>query len=190
MFLNIFGNALDKFAVLCYNKHIRSYCTKQIKHSVKCMAYNTKVVAYYHMGYMKRKHYILLTIISLTTGTLVYVFYNQSTFVFTAVSKVIHIPKMNIENPILAGFLQCYCADLFWAFSFALIIQSILMLDRKKAYWLMLSSCLGLVVEILQMFHIIKGVFDFYDIIVYIIGTGITTIIVRLGGNHYESKTK
>lgn len=139
---------------------------------------------------MKRKHYILLTIISLTIGTLVYIFYNQSALVFAAISKIIHIPTINIENPILAGFLQCYCADLFWAISFALITQSILMLDRKQAYWLMLSSCLGLVVEMLQLFHIIKGVFDYYDIIVYILGTGITTIIVKLGGKNYENKAE
>ena len=64
------------------------------------------------------------------------------------------------------------------------------MLDRKQAYWLMLSSCLGLVVEMLQLFHIIKGVFDYYDIIVYILGTGITTIIVKLGGKNYENKAE
>ncbi|MBR3447671.1 MAG: hypothetical protein IKH27_07710 [Oscillospiraceae bacterium] len=139
---------------------------------------------------MKRKHYLILAASALAAGTLVYVFYNQSPVVFAVLFQNIHVPKLTVRNPILACFLKCYCADLCWAISFSFLVQSILMLNRKQAHWLLLTSALGIIAELLQLFHIMKGVFDVNDIIVYLIGTIITAIIVRLGGKQYESNAE
>ena len=83
-------------------------------------------------------------------------------------------------------FTQCYAADLFWAVSFAFIIQSIVMIPKKKAVWLLLTALLGISVELLQLLHMMKGVFDSADILVYLIGALISALTVRFGGKEHD----
>lgn len=139
---------------------------------------------------MKRQHYILLSIISLALGILVYILFHPVPVAFDLLPWIKSFPKIPIHSPILNQFIQSYAADMLWATSFAFIIQCIIMLPKRKSVLLLLSALLGLTVELLQLFHIMKGVFDPIDIIVYIIGAFITAITVRLGGKDYGEHNK
>lgn len=135
---------------------------------------------------MKRLHYLLLSIISLATGIMVYILFHPVPLAFDLIPWIKSFPSIQIHSPIIKQFTQCYAADLFWAASFAFIIQCIVMVPKKKAIWLMLTALLGISVELLQLLHMMKGVFDPADILAYLIGALISVLTVRLGGKDYD----
>lgn len=135
---------------------------------------------------MKRKHYILLSIVSLALGILVYILFHPVPVAFDLIPWIKSFPSIQIHSPIIKQFTQCYAADLFWAVSFAFIIQCIVMVPKKKAIWLLLTALLGISVELLQLLHMMKGVFDPVDILAYLIGALISVLTVRLGGKDYD----
>lgn len=97
-----------------------------------------------------------------------------------------HFQQINGDNSILYTFVKDYGADLLWAISFTFVVQSILMLNSKSVYWLLFTTMLGAAVEVMQLFGIINGTFDLYDILVYFLGSLITIIIIKIGGNRNE----
>lgn len=135
---------------------------------------------------MKRQHYLLLSIISLATGIMVYILFHPVPLAFDLIPWIKSFPSIQIHSPIMKQFTQCYAADLFWAVSFAFIIQSIVMIPKKKAVWLLLTALLGISVELLQLLHMMKGVFDSADILVYLIGALISALTVRFGGKEHD----
>ena len=139
---------------------------------------------------MKRKHYILLSIVSLALGILVYILFHPVPVAFDLIPWIKSFPKIPIHSPTFNQIIQCYAADMFWAMSFAFLIQCILMLPPKKSIVLLLTALLGATVELLQLFHVMRGVFDPVDIIVYFVGAVIAAIMVRLGGKDYGEHNK
>ena len=119
-----------------------------------------------------------------------YVLFNPTPCVFDVIPWIRAFSGIQIHNPVINQFIQCYSADFFWAVSFAFILQSILMLSEKKTFWLLLSAFLGIAVEIMQLCHVMKGVFDPVDIVIYMIGAFFVTITVRLGGKENEENYK
>ncbi len=86
---------------------------------------------------------------------------------------------VHIQISLIDDFMHCYCADLLWAMSFTFLLQSIFMLKGNRIFLLIASALLGIVTEFLQLFSVFNGVFDVYDIIVYIIGAVVATFIIR-----------
>lgn len=119
-----------------------------------------------------------------------YILFNPTPCAFNVIPWIRTIPTFQIHHPIIKQFIQCYSADFFWAVSFAFIVQSILMLSGKKTFRLLLSAFLGIAVEIMQSCHVMKGVYDPVDVVIYIIGAFIVTITVRLGGKDNEENNK
>ena len=94
--------------------------------------------------------------------------------------------QINCDNSILYTFLKDYGADFLWAISFTFVVQSILMLKAKSVYWLLFTTLLGVAVEVMQLFGIINGTFDLYDILAYFLGSLISVIIIKIGGKRNE----
>ena len=60
------------------------------------------------------------------------------------------------------------------------------MLNSKSVYWLLFTTMLGAAVEVMQLFNIINGTFDLYDIFVYFLGALISILIIKIGGQRNE----
>ena len=135
---------------------------------------------------MKRKHCIILAVISLCLGLCIYLFVNQSTYIYSMLPVELRFQQINCDNSILYTFLKDYGADFLWAISFTFVVQSILMLKAKSVYWLLFTTLLGVAVEVMQLFGIINGTFDLYDILAYFLGSLISVIIIKIGGKRNE----
>ena len=135
---------------------------------------------------MKRKDCIILAVISLCLGLCVYLFFNQSTYIYKILPVELQFKQINCDNSVLYIFIKDYCADLLWSISFTFVVQSILMLNFKSVYWLLLTAMLGTSVEVMQLFNIINGTFDLYDIFVYLLGALISILIIKIGGQRNE----
>jgi len=139
---------------------------------------------------MKREHCIIVCIVAMLLGIYIYIFLSDTPDIFSEFQSYIKFTKYKISNPIIDTFIQCYSADLLWSISFTFIVQAIVMLPKEKIYLLLLTPTLGVAVEISQLFHIIRGVYDICDIGVYIIGSIISTLIIYLGGKRNELQSK
>lgn len=65
-------------------------------------------------------------------------------------------------------------------FAFAILVQVILNLPSNKLYFLLLCTLLGVVFELSQHVHIVKGTADFGDIAAYLLGCICAIGIIRL----------
>jgi len=135
---------------------------------------------------MKRLSCIVIAGVSLLLGLLVYLLFNQTTYLYISLPDWLHFRQITIDNNILNALLKNYCADLLWAISFTFVVQSILMIEPPKAYLLLFTSLLGVVVEVMQLLNILNGTFDFYDILVYFLGALISIFIIKTGGRKNE----
>ncbi len=137
---------------------------------------------------MKRLSYIIIATISLLLGLLVYLLFNQTTYIYSFLPDWLRFQQITLDNGILNVLIKNYCADLLWAISFTFVVQSILMLELPKVYLLLFTSLLGAVVEVMQLLSILNGTFDFYDILVYFLGALISILIIKTGGRRNEIK--
>ncbi len=135
---------------------------------------------------MKRKHCIIIAAISLCLGLCVYLLFNQTTYIYSFLPDWLRFQQITVDNDVLDMLLKNYCADLLWAISFTFVVQSILMLKPPKVYLLLFTTVLGVAIEIMQLFSIINGTFDLFDILVYFLGSLISIIIIKIGGKRNE----
>lgn len=68
-------------------------------------------------------------------------------------------------------FIRNYIPDSLWSISFYLVSSSILKQISKNYNWLALLYCavFSILFEVLQKFNIVKGTFDIFDIVTYMI---------------------
>ena len=135
---------------------------------------------------MKRKHCIIIAAISSCLGLCVYLLFNQTTYIYSFFFFFLRFQQITVDNDVLDMLLKNYCADLLWAISFTFVVQSILMLKPPKVYLLLFTTVLGVAIEIMQLFSIINGTFDLFDILVYFLGSLISIIIIKIGGKRNE----
>ena len=138
---------------------------------------------------MERKKYLLFSTVSLALGLIVYLFFNQNTYISRMISSVIDLPCIHLKNRYIESFIHSFLADFLWSVSATFAIQYIVELKGRKILLLGFTAVLGLTVELLQKFNIMSGVFDFYDIITYIIGSFFSILIILLGRKTYENKS-
>ena len=119
---------------------------------------------------MKNKKVILgfISLGLLLLGLIFYLLLNEDAFV----SKIV---------------LRNFGADFLWSVSFTMIIQIILWLDKKKTFFLLFCSLLGIIYELMQCFGVAAGTADILDMIVYVMGSLFAIIIIQ-GGKLYEEK--
>lgn len=138
---------------------------------------------------MERKRCLIFGVLSLLLGLLVYLFFNQNTYISGIIPSAIHLPHVQLKNRYIESFIHSFLADLLWAASATFAVQYIVELKGRKVFLLSLTAVLGIAVELMQKFNIMSGVFDFYDIIVYVIGSFCSILIIILGRKSYENKS-
>ena len=137
---------------------------------------------------MKRK-WILLVIstVLLVLGLLLYLLFNREAFISRVFLEIIPI-HISFNDSFGIRILRGVGADFLWSVSFALIVQAIVWIEKKKTGLLVFCSLLGIVYELMQCFGITPGTADIVDVIVYILGS-LFAILIILGGKLYEEKS-
>ena len=115
--------------------------------------------------------YFLLSILCLFIGVGAYYFFKKDILVYEA---FIGIKKMNIKSYSFTNWLP----DLCWEISFLFMLTAI------WGHWRLVpisikivSLCLILGTELVQMLGLVPGTGDFKDILVYFIGFAIFTLL-------------
>ena len=115
--------------------------------------------------------YFLLSLLCLFIGVGVYYFFKKDILVYEA---FIGIKKMNIKSYSFTNWLP----DLCWEISFLFMLTAI------WGHWRLVpisikivSLCLILGTELVQMLGLVPGTGDFKDILVYFIGFAIFTLL-------------
>ena len=138
---------------------------------------------------MKNKKVILgfISLGLLLLGLIFYLLLNEDAFVSKIVFDIIPIQSFSESNNAFVKVLRNFGADFLWSVSFTMIIQIILWLDKKKTFFLLFCSLLGIIYELMQCFGVAAGTADILDMIVYVMGSLFAIIIIQ-GGKLYEEK--
>ena len=123
----------------------------------------------------------------LLLGLIFYLLLNEDAFVSKIVFDIIPIKSICKSNNDFVKVLRNFGADLLWSISFTMIIQIILWLDKKKTFFLVFCSLLGIIYELMQCFGVAAGTADILDMIVYVMGSLLAIVIIQ-GGKLYEEK--
>lgn len=76
--------------------------------------------------------------------------------------------------------LRNYAPDLFWAISLTIALTIVRSFNSNQIVIIISCVLLGLSYEMGQYFNLFSGTFDFYDIIIYAIGSILGILISRI----------
>ncbi len=117
---------------------------------------------------------LLNSFLSLIIGIIIYAFLRKQTY-FHSIFNLQVSSCANIEHWLL-DFLRFYLTDALWAYS----LTSALFIFNSPKISIILSISFGILWEIGQFFHFLRGTGDFIDILMYITASIIAAIIIFL----------
>lgn len=115
----------------------------------------------------------VLSIASLFTGLLVYVFFRESTYIHLMLNKIgLEIDFYNLKvNNGFVSFLKYYLVDYLWCFSLSFLLSAI-SYELKFTTIIsnsLLATFLGIFFEWAQKIGLINGTADFCDLVMYVL---------------------
>lgn len=127
-----------------------------------------------------RKKLFILSLSSLFLGILIYLLLRVSTLrVFSWLSFVgidflnssLRTKTLNFASHIPEWFVFSF-PDGLWIFSYIILMLSIwnLKISKQNIFWLIIIPFIAILSEILQIFGIISGTFDIFDLTFYLLG--------------------
>ncbi len=139
--------------------------------------------------------YAAFIVIPILLGTYIYIALAPDTYPHILFERLFPGIDLTIqrteENYHLTGFLRNYLCDFLWAFS----LESCIMLifngcKRQLLISVIISSLFSVIIEVLQKFELIFGVFDIIDLACEIIAVILAGLIINflLGGKSNENK--
>lgn len=140
---------------------------------------------------MRPKTLRLLGILFLLIGISVYLFFQQESRFLSPWLSFLNIRKIDIENPTLRLLVCDHLADFCWSSAFVFFVQSVLVLNKKQAVYLLSCCGLGAAFELMQYFGIVSGTADILDMLAYFLGalTAVMIIItLKSKEDHHEKK--
>ena len=142
-----------------------------------------------------RKTLILISIITLSIGTLIYLLFRVSTLKVFSWLNFLGIDFVNNDlrkksinyMPKIPDWFIFSLPDGIWIFSYVLVMISIwnFTLNKKSIFWMTIIPLVAIFSEIFQIFDFIPGTFDFVDLSFYILGFILPFIIFK---NHFNFK--
>lgn len=119
--------------------------------------------------------------IPLTSGFLIYLFFYKNTYINTAVESFMgfSLPYFYFNNA-FHHFLTCWACDFLWAY--ALTFSLFFCLKSFKSplpLTFIVSALFSTVIESLQLFGIISGTFDIWDILMELTAIAFAVIILK-----------
>lgn len=115
---------------------------------------------------------LILSAAALWGGITIYILFRNNDYLSTI--SILNNLKYDIQSPFV-DFLKCHFTDFLWAFSFCCALTVFLFkVSRKSIVAVGISvSASGAVFEICQLFHCIRGTYDFIDILMYCLATAV-----------------
>ena len=142
-----------------------------------------------------RKTLILISIITLSIGTLIYLLFRVSTLKVFSWLNFLGIDFVNNDlrkksinyMPKIPDWFIFSLPDGIWIFSYVLLMISIwnFTLNKKSIFWMTIIPLVAIFSEIFQIFDFIPGTFDFVDLSFYILGFILPFIIFK---KHFNFK--
>lgn len=124
----------------------------------------------------KRFRWLLGALISLGVGAVLYGVYRQDTHI-GGILRLVFRKEMPIDQP-LAAFAAWYFPDYLWMFSLSCCLFAILSPEGESpviSSVIALSS--GVIWELFQLFGVVPGTADLWDIFLYIMAVLSTVMI-------------
>lgn len=109
-----------------------------------------------------------LAFLSLSAGMLNYYFFQSRIFFFELFPHSGHRPILIVDKT-LRGFLLGYFSDIAWCTALYLVGVVLAESNLLQKQWKILILLLPVISEFAQFFHFIPGIFDWYDILVYVV---------------------
>ena len=123
------------------------------------------------------KKEVLLSISSLIIGLIIYIFFRNGTYIHTFL-KIHNSFNLSHLNFFGSDFIKYYFPDFLWAFA---LTNALLALSNKKNKEKMIIGAvvilLSILWEVLQIFEIVSGTFDFIDCFIYLFAVIIAVAI-------------
>ncbi len=135
------------------------------------------------MNFKKRIIFITLCVFSLFIGGILYIIFRENTYI----AKIFPWKDAILFLRTYFSFLECdflkfYFPDFLWAFSLCSGLHSIFIPNTKVSKICSATVFLfGTLYEFLQLINIIGGTFDFFDILAYLLGSVVITLINLVG---------
>ena len=113
---------------------------------------------------MKKIVFIFLLLFS---GLLVYWFFDAN-IIFFKVTGITHLPSGNWNHSPVALLIRNYLPDFLWAMA---VMNTAVFIWEKKfpMIYVYMLFALPFLSEIMQVFKLVPGTFDWYDLLVYVI---------------------
>ena len=100
-------------------------------------------------------------IIPLFIGFIIYCAVNKNTYI----SGIINTPISIDVKGVFGLFIKCWLCDMLWSYAFVFALSYALSAFRHAVLLAaIISFCIGVVLELLQLFGLITGTFDILDI--------------------------
>lgn len=122
--------------------------------------------------------------VPLLIGLFLYVVFRPDTIISNAIYGLLQLTKPDIRaNSSLLSevifFLRCYSCDMLWAYSLTFACSAIIGTSaRQLAVTGIICFSFEILIELLQNYGVLTGVFDFLDIILEIISTLLAVLII------------
>jgi len=132
-------------------------------------------------AFVTRKKLLLLeTIIPLMVAGVIYYFFCPDVYFVKMLDRIFAIGERHkvISNDAVVLFLRNFGLDFVWAFSFSVLIS--FFVEKRKWLRVVIPFSMGLLIEILQKYHVISGTFDYFDILAEALGIALAYIICLL----------
>lgn len=119
----------------------------------------------------------IIASVTLFMGGMVYVLFRPMSLLmfewFDSVGLLRFIWRMRIDTTLLLpNWIEYSLPDGLWIFSYSLFIGCIWNFRLNKSFpFLLLLPLISVIDEILQMFHVVPGTFDVWDICAYILAS-------------------
>ena len=134
-----------------------------------------------------KKNLIFSCIIMMFLGLVVYIFFNKTAFISRLIDNIFPTPTIHFPESFFVNIIRGYAADFLWSAAFTLVIQAILEINKKRIWYLLFCSLLGILYELLQFLGVATGSADIWDILTYLCGSAFGILII-LGGKYYEKE--
>lgn len=127
----------------------------------------------------KKYIFIIVSCCSLAFGGVIYLIYRENTYISNFVELLIELDTIRAIRPFADSVLiNGYLCDYLWALSFTSALNYLFYEEKKKYIIYPFVLFCGIIWEIAQLKGLVSGVFDFIDIIMYLIAV-LTVVLIN-----------
>lgn len=119
--------------------------------------------------------YLLSAVLLLFFGGMIYIVFRRETYLHTILPQTVNHTLEQLrkatESNCVISFMKYYLVDYLWGLALSLSLFSAVDFRKKSSVAAVcaVSTIWGMLFELAQLFSLVKGTFDFADILMYIL---------------------